>query len=388
MNSIIIAEPDLFCTNDLTALATEINAAVARADASLDLFKKQRQATIDEYAIAGQLLLTAKAHVNHGQWLPWLGKHCPDLAEHRGRRAQEIMQIARNLETLKSADSATLTKSGALKLLTAPEPAVLTQAPTIPRWERNTPEQNARDSRRWPDMLASTVAHLDVEGHEPDTMAAMLGVDIAEIMAVLDPQLPPLDWGNEPADPELEEIIVHQARCLLASWKHRALQTAAWGAIQYGKPDLAQELKSLAKSAERQLARLEASSPPTRIIEAFSLGIDLARAAMLTDLPPQNVYMEIAMLGELMELPASVFGDTYEEEYRKLEIPYSASFKEIQDNRVTLREFDRTWVARWQHVLNPPEPQSKNSSTVRSGLSIAEIEAMAADYRNSAAAPQ
>jgi len=106
----------------LAELAAAINAAVAKADAALDLFKRQRRATLDDYAIAGQLLLTAKAQVEHGQWLPWLGEHCPDLAEHRGRRAQEIMQIARNLETFKSADSATLTKSDALKLLNAPEP--------------------------------------------------------------------------------------------------------------------------------------------------------------------------------------------------------------------------------------------------------------------------
>lgn len=106
----------------LGELATAINAAVAKADAALDLFKRQRRATLDDYAVAGQLLLTAKAQVEHGQWLSWLGEHCPDLAEHRGRRAQEIMQIARNLETLKSADSATLTKSDALALLNAPEP--------------------------------------------------------------------------------------------------------------------------------------------------------------------------------------------------------------------------------------------------------------------------
>ena len=104
----------------LATLATQINAAVAKADAALDQFNRATRRTLDDYAIAGQLLLTAKVQVEHGQWLPWLGEHCPNLAGHRGRRAQEIMQIARNLEMIKSADSATLTKSGALALLSGP----------------------------------------------------------------------------------------------------------------------------------------------------------------------------------------------------------------------------------------------------------------------------
>lgn len=47
---------------------------------------------------AGDFLLKAKAQLNHGQWLPWLEKHC-QLAE---RTAQLYMQVARHWKTLQS----------------------------------------------------------------------------------------------------------------------------------------------------------------------------------------------------------------------------------------------------------------------------------------------
>ena len=66
--------------------------------------------------VAGQHLLSAKEKIQHGMWLQWLQKYCPNLSD---RTARAYMQVARNWEKLSSelADSADLTIDGALKLL-------------------------------------------------------------------------------------------------------------------------------------------------------------------------------------------------------------------------------------------------------------------------------
>lgn len=50
---------------------------------------------------AGELLLQAKQQCAHGQWLPWLKEHCPDISR---RSAQAYMRLARHF--LNSPESA------------------------------------------------------------------------------------------------------------------------------------------------------------------------------------------------------------------------------------------------------------------------------------------
>jgi hypothetical protein len=48
---------------------------------------------------AGDLLRQARAHCEHGSWLPWLREHCPSVSP---RTAQAYMRIAREWPTLEA----------------------------------------------------------------------------------------------------------------------------------------------------------------------------------------------------------------------------------------------------------------------------------------------
>ncbi len=74
-----------------------------------------------EHALkAGDLLLQAKAQVEHGQWLPWLGTNC-NVSQ---RTAQLYMRVARERPKLeaKSASLADLSLEGAARQLAEPKP--------------------------------------------------------------------------------------------------------------------------------------------------------------------------------------------------------------------------------------------------------------------------
>jgi Protein of unknown function (DUF3102) len=70
---------------------------------------------------AGKLLIEAKDHLPHGQWLPWLREHCPALPE---RTASHYMRLAHHEDDLraKSANLADLNISEAVGLLTPVAP--------------------------------------------------------------------------------------------------------------------------------------------------------------------------------------------------------------------------------------------------------------------------
>jgi Protein of unknown function (DUF3102) len=75
---------DITTSNSLAELAARINTEHLAASRAL----KQGA----EHAMnAGDLLIEAKVKVPHGQWLPWLAKHC-DISE---RTAQLYMRLAR-----------------------------------------------------------------------------------------------------------------------------------------------------------------------------------------------------------------------------------------------------------------------------------------------------
>ena len=106
--------PILAADRPLEALALAINEehALAEQYATMAIHRARR---------AGDLMLTAKQRVAHGQWLPWLKANCPTIKD---RTARAYMQLARNWATLesKTATVADLTINEALRLLAEPRP--------------------------------------------------------------------------------------------------------------------------------------------------------------------------------------------------------------------------------------------------------------------------
>ena len=98
---------DLAASNSLADLAARI---VAEHTAIHGLLSDSIRRAIS----AGELLIEAKAMVQHGQWLPWLRDHCK-ISE---RTAQLYMRCAKNrVEIEKSATVADLTLNEAAALL-------------------------------------------------------------------------------------------------------------------------------------------------------------------------------------------------------------------------------------------------------------------------------
>ncbi len=123
----------------LTDLAGHINTEHEACRASM-------QKGLEHAFKAGGLLLEAKAGLPHGEWLPWLGKNCPDISE---RTVQRYMRLAENRGELeaKPATVADLTMRAAEEALTAPreiEGTDPTHGSYLPWSERNvSPEHQA-----------------------------------------------------------------------------------------------------------------------------------------------------------------------------------------------------------------------------------------------------
>lgn len=71
-------------TTALVSLASEITHEHAAAC-------QAAQSALSHARRAGELLMQAKAGLEHGAWLPWLAEHCPTLPE---RTAQAYMRLA------------------------------------------------------------------------------------------------------------------------------------------------------------------------------------------------------------------------------------------------------------------------------------------------------
>ena len=76
-------------SNSLPELAARIR---AEHEATGDALKS----SVEHGIAAGELLIEAKAKVQHGQWLPWLRDNC-EMSE---RTAQLYMRLAKNREPI------------------------------------------------------------------------------------------------------------------------------------------------------------------------------------------------------------------------------------------------------------------------------------------------
>jgi hypothetical protein len=85
----ILADNRLQESNSLTDLAARIQVEHLAVSAAL-------KESVRHAIAAGELLIEAKTQVPHGQWLPWLDKHC-SISE---RTAQLYMRCAKNRGTI------------------------------------------------------------------------------------------------------------------------------------------------------------------------------------------------------------------------------------------------------------------------------------------------
>ena len=75
----------------LLQLATEANEAHRAAGDAWNAAQGPLRVTLANAIQAGRALHEAKRRVKHGQWLPWLAQHCPDISS---QRASEYMRLA------------------------------------------------------------------------------------------------------------------------------------------------------------------------------------------------------------------------------------------------------------------------------------------------------
>lgn len=130
---------------ELVSLAEAINS-------EHDAVCRSVRAGIEHARRAGDLLIQAKAGIDHGAWLPWLSAHCPALSN---RAAQRYMRIAREWPRLEAAANTThvshLPVREALALLADPRtPNLIGSLDDEVDW----PERTRAMDAAWDDLAA------------------------------------------------------------------------------------------------------------------------------------------------------------------------------------------------------------------------------------------
>ena len=179
MNALVV---DLFGEPIPVASLVELAAAINAEHAAAE---RTARKAIEHAKAAGEKLLLAKAQVEHGQWLPWLSAHCPELAD---RTARAYMQLARYWGTLetKTATVANLTINEALKLLNAPD----SDSDPLETWLSGllTDSRFPIGSIGWLRDIPPAVLFLDAIGWTTPAIAARLSISEKTVSALLDPQ--------------------------------------------------------------------------------------------------------------------------------------------------------------------------------------------------------
>lgn len=83
---------------------------------------------------AGELLLKAKAQCKHGEWLPWLTKHCPDIGI---RQCQKYLRLAKRLPANATSDSHSSIDEALEALSDSGNEVIRRQAE---KWEKDFPD--------------------------------------------------------------------------------------------------------------------------------------------------------------------------------------------------------------------------------------------------------
>jgi hypothetical protein len=98
-------------SNSLAELAERIRA-------THEVVRQALKMGVENAMTTGDLLIEAKAQVDHGDWTPWLREHCK-MSE---RTARLYMRLAKNREVIEAyEDAADLTLNAAARLLASPK---------------------------------------------------------------------------------------------------------------------------------------------------------------------------------------------------------------------------------------------------------------------------
>lgn len=232
-----------------TDKAQRINAAHREA--------KEHAARAIERAIeAGDLLNEVKASLPHGQWLPWLSQHCPDIS---ARTAQSYMRVARELPTEKRS-AADLSVREALRQL---------EAPSEHKPEPGESERIALHMEKQPIFdsdIAPAIWLADAAGWDSDRTAQVIDdnnarfgfgyrpICAADVTAALGPA--PIERSNmlssSDPEPEAERLYAPAQAWTTASIQSAAISNAQLWALGIGCTETAARLQSVHRVIERR----------------------------------------------------------------------------------------------------------------------------------------
>jgi hypothetical protein len=89
--------PDIKRYDELGGLAREINAHHEAAWSGAKIAKEKFDGSLNEALLCGQKLIDVKEEILlHGQFLPWLAKHCPNIAVRTCQRYMQLSRLALN----------------------------------------------------------------------------------------------------------------------------------------------------------------------------------------------------------------------------------------------------------------------------------------------------
>jgi len=177
----------------LTQLAARINEEYLQAE-------REVASGLIHARVAGELLRQAKSQLSHGEWLPWLRKHCRLTV----RTAQTYMRVASRWPELeKCATVAHLGLRDGLRLLAdhreGPQdregPQEDLQPINTPLTRATREERRALATQGW-DIFAQDTVLRAAAGWTADDIADFLGMPVEEVEAVLNP-VPPTRFDSE-----------------------------------------------------------------------------------------------------------------------------------------------------------------------------------------------
>jgi hypothetical protein len=229
----------------LEVVAAHINAAHREAQA-------YAAKAVERALTAGDLLLSVKARLKHGEFGDWCKQYCPDISI---RTIQDYMRVARELPPEKrSAAHLPASVREALRLVVSehePSPIPDYKLP----WKRTDKITSvAATVRQWPDLRFAATAYMDTEGMSIDEIAQSLGLFPEEIKPFVNSVIPSLRFDND-ASSNVNQIGDY-ANAYVSAIKANAYDTAHGWAELSGQTELSNELNAIYRMHKRNRDRM------------------------------------------------------------------------------------------------------------------------------------